>query len=118
MGRPRGSLTDRASVPYPRRGHRRSLAGRVASALCQPYRVTTYTEESMSNTAPVNTAPAAPNPNTATYRQDDDRRRDEARIAALQSQIDELRAALRELTSRQTRGEEIAKHTEGVAAQT
>lgn len=72
----------------------------------------------MSNSAPLHAAPAAPAATPATYRQDDDRRRDEARVAALQSQIDELRAALRELTSRQSRGEEIAKHTEGVAAQT
>ena len=54
----------------------------------------------------------------AAVRQDDDRRRDEARIATLQSQVDELRLALRELASRQTRQEEQAKHQEGLVAQT
>jgi len=54
----------------------------------------------------------------AAVRQDDDRRRDEARNATLQSQVDELRLALRELASRQTRQEEQAKHQEGLVAQT
>lgn len=69
----------------------------------------------MSDRSPANQAPT---PNAPVFRRDDDRRRDEARVAALQSQVDELRAALRELMSRQSRGEEIAKHTESVAAQT
>ena len=60
--------------------------------------------------------PAAPMPTTA-YRQDDERRRDEARIATLQNQIDELRKALRELISRQTRGEEQLKLAESGVAQ-
>jgi len=51
------------------------------------------------------------------YRQDDERRRDEARVVALQNQVDELRQALRELASRQVRGEESVKQYEGVAAQ-
>ena len=51
------------------------------------------------------------------YRLDDERRRDEARFVALQNQVDELRQALRELMSRQTRGEEQLKQYEGSAAQ-
>ncbi len=51
------------------------------------------------------------------YRQDDERRRDEARLTALQNQVDELRQALRELMSRQGRGEEQLKQYEGGAAQ-
>ena len=51
------------------------------------------------------------------YRQEDDRRRDEARLTALQNQIDELRQALREYLSRQARGEEQLKLYEGGAAQ-
>ena len=43
------------------------------------------------------------------YRQDDERRRDEARTVALQNQIDELRQAMREILSRQTRAEETSK---------
>lgn len=61
------------------------------------------------------TGPAAA---VAAVRQDDDRRREEARVATLQSQVDELRLALRELASRQTRQEEQAKHQEGLVAQT
>lgn len=53
----------------------------------------------------------------AAYRQEDDRRRDEARIAALQSQVDELRQLTRELASRQVRSDEVFKHHEGVGAQ-
>jgi len=53
----------------------------------------------------------------ATYRQEDDRRRDEARIAALQNQVDELRLALRELTSRQLHDQEQMKQQEGMIAQ-
>jgi len=60
--------------------------------------------------------PSTPIPATP-YRQDDDRRRDEARISTLQNQIDELRQALRELVSRQNRGEEQLKLAEGGVAQ-
>jgi len=51
------------------------------------------------------------------FRQEDERRRDEARIAALQNQVDELRAANRELASRQTRDEELIKQNESLVAQ-
>lgn len=54
---------------------------------------------------------------TAIYRQEDDRKRDEARAATLQNQVDELRQALRELASRQVRIEEGLKQYEGSAAQ-
>lgn len=42
-------------------------------------------------------------------RDEERRRRDEARIVALQQQIDELRALVREMTARQTRGDELFK---------
>lgn len=45
-------------------------------------------------------------------RDEERRRRDEARIVALQQQIDELRALVRELTARQTRGDELFKSYE------
>jgi len=61
------------------------------------------------------TGPAAA---VAAVRQDDERRRDDARTATLQSQVDEVRTALRELASRQTRQEEQAKHQEALVAQT
>lgn len=51
------------------------------------------------------------------YRQEDERRRDEARVVALQNQIDELRQAMRELLSRQIRGEETVKLVESASAQ-
>jgi chromosome segregation ATPase len=51
------------------------------------------------------------------YRQDDERRRDDARASTLQNQIDELRQGLRELASRQVRGDEQVKLYEGAAAQ-
>ena len=54
----------------------------------------------------------------AAVRQGDDRRRDDARAATLQGQVDELRMALRELASRQTRQEELTKHQEALIAQT
>jgi chromosome segregation ATPase len=63
---------------------------------------------------PTNNQPAF---SAAAYRQEDDRRRDEARILALQDQIDELRQTLRELLGRQGREEEQLKHYEGSAAQ-
>jgi chromosome segregation ATPase len=53
----------------------------------------------------------------AAYRQDDERRRDEARLVGLQNQVDELRQALREFASRQGREEELLKQYEGNAAQ-
>lgn len=52
------------------------------------------------------------------YRQqDDERRRDENRSASLQNQVDELRQALREALSRQTRQDEQFKQYEGSVAQ-
>jgi len=51
------------------------------------------------------------------YRQDDERRRDEARLSTLQTQLDESRQALRELASRQVRIEETVKQYEGGSAQ-
>jgi chromosome segregation ATPase len=51
------------------------------------------------------------------YRQEDERRRDEARLSTLQNQLDELRQALRELASRQVRIEETVKQYEGGSAQ-
>ena len=55
--------------------------------------------------------------NPGALRQDDERRRDEARFAALQNQVDELRQAMREVLSRQGREEELLKHFESAAAQ-
>lgn len=55
--------------------------------------------------------------NTGALRQDDERRRDEARNAAMQNQIDELRQAMREVLSRQGREEELLKHYESATAQ-
>jgi len=69
---------------------------------------------------PSNTAPA-PRPQpplnaAATQRLEEERRRDEARVAAMQSQIDELRQALRELASRQLRDQEQTRaHEAGIA---
>ena len=51
------------------------------------------------------------------FRQDDERRRDNARHGALQNQVDELRQAIRELASRQARGDEQLKLHEGGTAQ-
>lgn len=50
-------------------------------------------------------------------RQDEERRRDDVRIATLQNQVDELRAALRELGSRSTREQETIKAQESGIAQ-
>ncbi|MCA9879276.1 MAG: hypothetical protein KC442_15905 [Thermomicrobiales bacterium] len=55
--------------------------------------------------------------NAVGMRQDDERRRDEARLAALQNQVDELRQAMREVLSRQGREEELLKHYESATAQ-
>jgi chromosome segregation ATPase len=66
------------------------------------------------------TRPQAPRPDgmrPTAYRQDDERRRDEARVVGLQNQVDELRQALREIASRQGREEELLKQYEGNAAQ-
>lgn len=60
---------------------------------------------------------SGPASTVAAFRQEDERRRDEARIATLQNQVDELRAANRELASRQTRDEEIIKQNETLGAQ-
>lgn len=51
------------------------------------------------------------------YRQEDERKRELARLGALQNQIDELRTALRELASRQVRLEEGVKQMEGGTAE-
>lgn len=56
-------------------------------------------------------------PNPGLYRQDDERRRDEARVSSMQNQIDELRQAMREVLSRQLRGEDQLKTYEGGVAQ-
>lgn len=55
--------------------------------------------------------------NPVGMRQEDERRRDEARLAALQNQVDELRQAMREVLSRQGREEELLKHYESATAQ-
>ena len=62
-----------------------------------------------------NTAQVPVNP--GALRQDDERRRDEARLAALQNQVDELRQALRDVLTRQAREEELLKHYESATAQ-
>lgn len=66
----------------------------------------------MSSRVPGNPAASMP-----PYRQEDERRRDEARLTTLQNQQDELRQALRELASRQVRLEETVKQYEGAGAQ-
>src|SRR3712207_153219 len=65
---------------------------------------------SMRSNAQASTSPGA-------LRQDDERRRDEARLAALQNQVDELRQALRDVLTRQAREEELLKHYESATAQ-
>src|SRR6478736_1102512 len=64
-----------------------------------------------------NRTPGVPPAGIPAYRQDDDRRRDEARLSTLQTQVDEVRQALRELASRQVRLEDHLKQTDGQAAQ-
>jgi chromosome segregation ATPase len=64
-----------------------------------------------------NRTPGVPPAGIPAYRQEDDRRRDEARLATLQTQVDEVRQALRELASRQVRLEDHLKQTDGQAAQ-
>ncbi|HRA48848.1 MAG TPA: hypothetical protein PK819_12335, partial [Thermomicrobiales bacterium] len=61
--------------------------------------------------------PGVPPAGIPTYRQDDDRRRAEASLTTLQSQVDEVRQALRELASRQVRLEENVKASEGTNTQ-
>jgi chromosome segregation ATPase len=61
--------------------------------------------------------PGVPPAGIPAYRQEDDRRRDEARLSTLQTQVDEVRQALRELASRQVRLEDHLKQTDGQAAQ-
>jgi chromosome segregation ATPase len=61
--------------------------------------------------------PGVPPAGIPAYRQDDDRRRDEARLATLQTQVDEVRQALRELASRQVRLEDHLKQADGQTAQ-
>jgi chromosome segregation ATPase len=53
----------------------------------------------------------------APYRQEDDRKRETARLATLQGQVDEVRQALRELASRQVRLEEVVKAYQGGVAE-
>lgn len=76
---------------------------------------TDQTERASTADVPVGSRSLA---NAAQQRQEDDRRRDEARIATLQSQVDELKQLMRELTSRQTRDQEHAKAQESLLAQT
>jgi chromosome segregation ATPase len=64
-----------------------------------------------------NRTPGVPPAGIPAYRQDDDRRRDEARLSTLQTQVDEVRQALRELASRQVRLEDHLKQTDGQSAQ-
>lgn len=51
------------------------------------------------------------------YRREDERRREEARSATIQSQVDELRQLLREIASRQLRIDEQTKHQQALVAQ-
>jgi chromosome segregation ATPase len=60
---------------------------------------------------------AQPQASPAGLRPEDERRRDEARVVALQNQVDELRQTLRELVTRQGRAEEQLKHYESATAQ-
>ncbi|HLT18326.1 MAG TPA: hypothetical protein VKZ96_02635 [Thermomicrobiales bacterium] len=52
-----------------------------------------------------------------TIRDDERRRRDEVRVATLQTQLDEMRSLVRELVHRQGRGEEQFKHYEAGLAE-
>lgn len=60
---------------------------------------------------------SGPAATVAQYRQDDDRRRDDARVIALNTQLDELRAVNRELVGRQMRSEELIKQNESMVSQ-
>jgi chromosome segregation ATPase len=61
--------------------------------------------------------PGVPPAGIPSYRADDDKRREEARMATLQQQVDEVRVALRELASRQVRLEDNLKHSDSLTAQ-
>ncbi len=80
---------------------------------------TEHSDSTTSNTGSTTerVSGSGPAATVAAYRQDEDRRRGEARVATLQSQIDELRAANRELASRQTHDEETIKQNETLGAQ-
>lgn len=77
--------------------------------------------DATSNRAPNNQQQTqsgqGPLKSAVNMRQEDDRRRDDARAATLQSQVDELRQALRELASRQTRDNEHMKGQDASIAQ-
>jgi chromosome segregation ATPase len=64
-----------------------------------------------------NRTPGVPPAGIPAYRQEDDRRRDEARLATLQTQVDEVRQALRELASRQVRLEDHHKQADAQTTQ-
>lgn len=64
-----------------------------------------------------NRVAGAANGGSGSYKNDDERRREEARSSTLQGQVDELRQALRELASRQVRLEESIKSAEGSTVQ-
>lgn len=77
--------------------------------------------DTTTNRAPTTQQPTqsgqGPLKSAVNMRQEDDRRRDDARAATLQSQVDELRQALRELASRQTRDNEHMKGQDTTIAQ-
>jgi chromosome segregation ATPase len=63
-------------------------------------------------------APGGVQPGPAqTFRQEDDRQRNEARILGLHTMVDELRQAMRELASRQVRLDELIKQLEAQGQQ-
>jgi chromosome segregation ATPase len=61
--------------------------------------------------------PGVPPAGIPSYRAEDERRREEARLSTLQQQVDEVRQALRELASRQVRLEDNLKQSDGSIAQ-
>src|SRR5680860_412688 len=95
--------------------HHREYARGDNALMAKAERPDTTTPDDTSKTG--RTSGSGPAATVAAFRQDDDRRRDEARIAVLQNQVDELRAANRELASRQTHDEETIKQTETLGAQ-
>ena len=60
---------------------------------------------------------SGPAATVANYRQEDSRRQEDARVAGLQTQIDELRAINRELLARQEKSDELIKHNQVLASQ-
>ena len=60
---------------------------------------------------------SGPRASAAAVRQDEDRRRDDARAVALQTQVDELRAINRDLLARQDKSEELIKQNQVLASQ-